>query len=148
MQGIPQFMWPWGSPIWECLTPALADVCPWEVPGLVWAGGSRVVAAGAQPWCPGQGQDFCFAPSSLLYSVYKTLRHIKHITRPGMIAAGTGTWTAVAVANFKHLFLVLLGMVYPRCVYRYSLLFFIVFYLLNFGVRFYFLLQFQSHLIF
>lgn len=58
----------------------------------------------------------CFAHSLLLYLAHAALKHMEYIIRPGMIAPGTGMGIAVAVANVKHLFLALPGMVYPRCV--------------------------------
>lgn len=68
------------------------------------------------------------------------------IIRPGLAGPGTGTWTAAAPAHLKHLFLVLLGLMYPRCILLY-LIFCLCFFYPS-GVQFYFCLWFQCLQIF
>lgn len=69
------------------------------------------------------------------------------IIRPGLAGPGTGTWTAAAPAHLKHLFLVLLGLMYPRCILLY-LIFCLCFFFYPSGVQFYFCLWFQCLQIF
>lgn len=68
------------------------------------------------------------------------------IIRPGLAGPGSGTWTAAAPAHLKHLFLVLLGLMYPRCILLY-LIFCLCFFYPS-GVQFYFCLWFQCLQIF
>lgn len=64
------------------------------------------------------------------------------IIRPGLAGPGTGTWTAAAPAHLKHLFLVLLGLMYPRCILLYLIVFF-SFFILSIFV-FFILLEYSS----